>query len=66
MFNFLKNKIVQYILWAVLIVDIALLIIAGFTQEQISGVLVAVAGIVAAVIALVMMIIKLINKKSEE
>lgn len=65
MFDFLKNKIVQIILWTVLIVDIALLIIAGFTQEQISGVLVAVAGIVAAVVALVMMIVKYINGKTE-
>ena len=65
MFDWLKNKVVQIVLWVVLILDLALLILAGFTQEQISSVLVAVVGIVGAISALVLLIIKLVNEKNK-
>jgi len=63
MFGWLKNKVVQIVLLAVLVVDVALLLYAGFTQEEIKGVIVAVGVIVAAVSSLILIIQKLINKK---
>lgn len=60
--NILKNKIALYVAWGILILDIAFLTIAGFTQEEISGVLAATVGIVGAVSGLVILIIKLVER----
>ena len=63
--NFLKNKWIQLTAWLLLIVSTAYLIVAGFTQGEISAVTGATIGIVGAVTELVIIIAGLINKKDK-
>lgn len=66
MFDFLKSKVAKIVMWTVLVVDLALLILAGATKDQVNGIVVLVFSAVAAVILVVQAVIKLINDNDKE
>lgn len=63
--DFFKKTWVSIVGWVLLVVSIVILALAGYTQEEMSGVLVAVMASIAAAGAVIVLIKKLIDKYKE-